>query len=239
MTLSKKYSSTPLLISDNINSSKCKTYTFKEFYDFLGGIVNTGLILISDLPNILNKLGRNKLPTSLQGNASDLHELYVKECLQFIMQSPTRRYGKDRLYESLPDGIVVCKNGTMILFDSKAYSKGFEFSADDIKRFASYVQEFNKRYSALLGSVFSFAVISGKINPTVRSLRNRSKELYKKCGCNLNCIVSKELGKIVQKLQKEPRIRSSILWENIFSELIIDESTIQKEIYRINKDNLS
>ena len=239
LTISRTFSSTPLIISDNFISSECNTHTFQKFYDFFGGIVNTGLILIPNLPDILEELGLNKLPAVLQGDAFDLHELYVKECFQFILQSPTRRYGKDRLFESIPDGIVICKNGMMILYDSKAYSKGFDFTADDIKRFASYVDEFNKRYSAVLGKVFTFTVITGKLNPTEKAIGNRSKELYKKCNCNLSCITSRELGNIVQLLQKEPDIRVSILWKNVFAELIIDTALVQKEITRIKKDNLN
>lgn len=239
LTISRTFSSTPLIISDNFISSECNTHTFQKFYDFFGGIVNTGLILIPNLPDILEELGLNKLPAVLQGDAFDLHELYVKECFQFILQSPTRRYGKDRLFDSIPDGIVICKNGMMILYDSKAYSKGFDFTADDIKRFASYVDEFNKRYSAVLGKVFTFTVITGKLNPTEKAIGNRSKELYKKCNCNLSCITSRELGNIVQLLQKEPDIRVSILWKNVFAELIIDTALVQKEITRIKKDNLN
>jgi hypothetical protein len=239
LTLANAYASKPLVISDYFISDKCTTYTFHQFYDFFGGIVNTGIILIPNLPDILDELGRNELPTSLQGEPFDLHELYVKECLQFMLQSPARRYGKDRLFESLPDGIIVCKNRTMILYDSKAYTNGFNISSDDINRFASYVQDFNKRYSSLLGSVFTFTVISGKLNSSSKSIETRSKQLYKKCNCNLSCITSRELGNIVQVLQKEHQFRTSILWENVFSELVIDITTVQKEIDRIKKDNLN
>jgi hypothetical protein len=239
LTFSRTFESMPLIVSDNFISSACTTHTFQKFYDFFGGIVNTGLILIPNLPDILEELGLNQLPSVLQGDAFDLHELYVKECFQFILQSPTRRYGKDRLFESIPDGIVICKNGLMILYDSKAYSKGFDFTADDIKRFASYVDEFNKRYSSVLGKVFTFTVVTGRLNPKEKAIANRSKELYKKCNCNLSCITSRELGNIVQLLQIEPGIRASILWKNIFAELHIDASLVKKEIARIKKDNLN
>jgi len=239
LTLSKAFVATPLIVSDNFTSASCKSYNFQKFYDFFGGIVNTGLILIPNLPDILEELGMNKVPPVLQGDAFDLHEIYVKECLQFILQSPTRRYGKERLFESIPDGIIVCKNAMMILYDSKAYSNGFDFKADDIKRFASYVEEFNHRYSHFLGKVFTFIVVSGKFNSTVKAIANRSKELYQKCNCKLSCITSRELGSIVQLLQKEPDFCTSILWKNIFSELIIDTILIQKEIMRVKKDNLN
>ncbi|MDX2191502.1 MAG: hypothetical protein SFY32_16745 [Bacteroidota bacterium] len=239
ITFSKSFESKPLIVADSFVSPYCTTHTFQKFYDFFGGIVNTGLILIPNLPDILEELGLNKLPLVLHGDAFDLHELYIKECFQFILQSPTRRYGKDRLFESIPDGIVICKNGMMILYDSKAYSNGFDFKADDIKRFAAYVEEFNKRYSAVLGKVFTFIVVTGKINPSEKAIAKRSNELYQKCNTNLSCITSRELGKIVQLLQIEPDIRISILWKNVFSELIIDEAIVQKEITRIKKDNLN
>lgn len=66
----------------------------------------------------------------------------------------------------------------------------------------------------------------------------RSKELYKKSGTILTCILSEELGKIVQMLNQLGDLRNSILWENIFTELIIDIYKIQKEISRIKKDNI-
>ncbi len=238
LTISKAFSATPLIVSDYFTSLACKSYSFQKFYDFFGGIVNTGLILIPNLPDILEELGMNKLPLVLQGDAFDLHEMYVKECLQFILHSPTRRYGKERLFESIPDGIVVCKNAMMILYDSKAYSKGFDFTADDIKRFASYVEEFNNRYAHFLGKVFTFIVISGKFNTSAKAIANRSKELYQKCNCNLSCITSRELGLIVQLLQKESGFLTSIIWKNIFSELLINTALVEKEISRVKKDNL-
>ena len=239
LTMASSYNSKPLVISDQFTTQKCTTYTFEKFYDFFGGIINTGLILIPNLPDMLDELGRNQLPIMLQGDPFDLHELYIKECLQFVLLSPTRRYGKDRLFESLPDGIVVCKNGTMILYDSKAYKDGFDFTADDIKRFAAYVQEFNKRYGAILGPVFTFTVITGKFKSSIKSIKNRSKELYIKCNCNLSCITSRELGNIVQIMQNDPEVRSGILWENVFSEIMVDSAVLQNEIKRIKKDKLN
>ncbi len=238
MTLSLGYSSTPIVVCDDFSSTKCATYTFNEFFRFFGGVVNTGLILIPNLPEILDKLGKNKLPIGLEGDPSNLHEIYVKECLQFILKSPTRQYGQERLFQSLPDGIVIAKDRMIILYDSKAYSKGFNFSADDIKRFASYVDDFNDRYSNEIGRVFSFTVITGKFKVKEPTIQKRSNELYTICRCKLSCITSKELGEIVQILKVTPDLRSSIYWKRVFSELIIDISMVNKEIARIKTDNI-
>lgn len=236
--ISKQYRAKPILVCDNISSDHFDCYSKKKFFDFFGGMVTTGLILIQNLPEILEDLGYNKLPPNLSGKPDDLHEIYVKECLQFILESPTRRYGEDRLFESLPDGIVIGKNRYLLLMDSKSYSGGFSFKADDIKRFASYVEDFNSRYGHFFGNVFSFLVISGHFNDSDAAIQGRSDELYKLCGCRLSCIKSKELGYIVQKIQNNPDLSKAILWKNVFTELMIMEKHVNKEIARIKKDKL-
>lgn len=235
--ISIAYNSHPIYVNDNYTTTDFSSHTQKSFFDFFGGIINTGLTLIPDLPTILNELGHNRLPTSLSGNPEDLHELYVAECLQFILQSPTRRYGQERAFESLPDGIVLGK-GFMILVDSKAYSSGFSFQADDIKRFEFYVEDFNNRYSQFFGRVFTFLVVSGNFTDSGKSIQGRSEELYKKCGCKLSCLASKVLGDIVQLIQQKPRERTSIKWENILINQQIEMKYVNQEIKRIQKDKI-
>lgn len=236
--IAKRYSSVPIIVGDNVKTDECKCYTKAEFYKVLGGYVNTGLILIPNLSNVLNELGHNKLPIGLTGEPDDLHEIYIAECFQFIMSSPTRRYGKDRLFESLPDGVVLGKDKYMILLDSKAYSNGFDFSADDIKRFSSYISDLNERYAQFFGFIFAFIVVAGKFNDSIDSIQNRSNDLYKLSNCRLTCIESRVLGEIVVLLKTKPKIRSSINWKNIFTESIVEKKHVQIEIKRIEKDKI-
>lgn len=236
--IAKRYDSLPIIISDKINTTECQFYTYDAFYKTLGGYVNTGLILIPNLSVILNELGHNNLPLGLTGEPDELHEIYISECLQFIMSSPTKRYGIDRLFESLPDCVVLGKDNYMILLDSKAYSKGFNFSSDDIKRFASYISDFNQRYSSFFGSIFSFVVVSGEFNDSINSIENRSEELYKLSNCRISCIESKILGEIVELIKTRPEIRLSINWKNIFTETMAETKHVLKEIKRIEKDKI-
>jgi nucleoside diphosphate kinase len=236
--IAKRYNSLPIIISDKIKTTECQSYTNDEFYKTLGGYVNTGIILIPNLSVILNDLGHNNLPLGLTGEPDDLHEIYIAECLQFIMSSPTKRYGIDRLFESLPDGVVLGKDKYMILLDSKAYSKGFDFSSDDIKRFASYISDFSQRYSSFFGSIFSFVVVSGEFNDSINSIENRSEELYKLSNCRISCIESKILGEIVELIKSRPEIRLSINWKNIFTETMVETKHVLKEIKRIEKDKI-
>lgn len=238
LTFSKSYNSTPLVICDTEITDKCKVYSKENFFDFFTSFVNTGLILVPNLPLVLDTLGHNKIPNGLDGEPDELLEIYSKECLQFILKSPSKRFGQDRSFEHLPDGIILAKQRFIILFDSKAYGGGFKFKSDDINRFAKYVEDFNRRYSGIFGNVFSFLVISGKFNDSTKSILNRSDELYRQCNCKLSCITGEELGKIVQLLKENPTLSSSVIWKNILTELIIDTKVVEKEIKRIEKDNL-
>lgn len=235
---SKRENSYPVLISDHLQNDKCPCYSNKMFYDFFGGIINTGIILIPSLPEILETLGHNRLPENLEGNPDDLLEMYSKECLQFALSSPTRRYGKDRLFESLPDIVVLSKDKFMVVIDTKAYEKGYSIQADDIKRFASYVEDFEYRYSSYCGHVYTFLVVSGHFEDGLRSLENRSNELYKLCHCKLSCIESKELALIVQLILSNQNIKGSINWKNILSDLFIKKQSVTSEVNRILKDKI-
>lgn len=238
LNASEEFQSTPLIVNDFFESAKCKTYTSKEFFDFFGGVVNTGLVLIPNLADILNELGRNRLPTGLSGEPEDLHELYVKECLQFAMESPTRRYGIDRSFEKVPDIAVLGRERFILLLDSKAYGGGFSFEADDLKRFASYVKDFRSRYSSFFGDVFTFVVVSAHFNDSERAIQGRSDEFYEMCNCKISCLNSKTLGEITVLLKEKSQFRSSISWKHIFSKLIIKTSHIEQEITRLVKDKL-
>jgi hypothetical protein len=227
-----------ILVNDNFTTSECDCFTKERLYSLFGGIVNTGLVLIDNLPKVLDSLGHNELPNGLAGKAETLHEVYVKECLQFIMGSPTRRYGQERLFESLPDIVVLCKDQFMILVDSKAYKDGYAFSLDDINRFSRYVSEFTTRYSQFFGSVFKFLVVSGSFLDSSKALASRSDELYKACGCGISVIKSEDLALIVQRLSTNPEIRGSIMWKNVFSEIVVTSNTIEQERKRIEKDKI-
>lgn len=234
---SKTNSQTPVIVSETMITDECLNYTWDEFSERIGGIVNTGLILLDNITEIICKLGHNELPTGLDGTPNELLEIYVKEILQFLLTLPTKRYGSDRRFESLPDGIVLGKD-LIIQFDSKAYSKGFEFSLDDIERFSKYVNDFNRRYSSILNRVFSFVVITGKFNDSEESIEGRRKTFYQKCQTNLSCIDCDSLSSILDLLKHNLKYRELIDWKEIFSNTIITKDLIEGEIKIITKDNI-
>ena len=234
----KNWGALPLMVNDNLQTNKVKSHTKEQFFDFFGGIVNTGLILIPNLPQILNELGHNQLPLGLTGKPEELLEVYTSECLQYIFESPTRRYGSDRLFEKLPDGIVLCKGRFLVLFDAKAYKDGFEFDSKTINSLKGYVEEFTQKYSAYFGNIFSVVVISGHFNDSKKALEGRSDELYKLCSCKLSTITGVELGNIIQLLKDNSDIKGSVNWKNIFANTIAETKHLQQEMDKIRKDKI-
>lgn len=208
------------------------------FLNKLGGAVNTGILLQENLSKILDELGKNRLPNGLKGEPDDLLEEYTKETLQFLLNSPARRFGQDRLFESLPDGIVIDQNKLIIQYDSKAYAKGYSVSSDDINRYASYVSNFNIKYGDFFGKIHSFLVVTGRFEQSESSLQKKSSALYAKCNTNIVYLEAKEMGEIVVFLRNNLRARSLVNWKNIFSQLIITKSLISSDLKKSSKDNL-
>lgn len=237
LNTSRSLNSTPLIVSNSLYVDDCKTLSFEEFSSLIGGFVNTGLILIPSLVEIMDDLGYNKLPKGLEGQPDKLLEIYVKECLQYLMVSPVKRFGSNRAFESVPDGIVLGKNQFTILFDAKAYGDGFSFTADDIERFAKYVNDFNHRYQPYI-TVFYFLVVSGRFNDSETSIVNRSDALFNKCRAKISCVESGELAKIVKTVSKQPLRRNAMVWSNVLQNPVLTEKSTLQELKRIEKDQI-
>ncbi|UJH67379.1 hypothetical protein [Allomuricauda sp. SCSIO 65647] len=234
---SDRNNSKPFIICDNELNVNYDSYTFDEFYEKIGGVVNTGLILNPNLSEIMTDLGQNRLPKGLEGKPDDLLEIYSKECFQFLIKTPVRRYGKDRSFESLPDGIVLGKDSTAFLFDSKAYKDGFEFSSDDINRFEKYVNDFKDRYGRLF-EIKSFLVISGKFNDSSTSIQGRSLELMSRVQVPISCISTEDLAKMVNIIHNNSGFQQSINWNRIFVNPMIRSTDLNTQINKLKKDNI-
>jgi hypothetical protein len=230
--------SRPIILSEERPDTKITWYHPDNFYQILGGPITSGLILAPDLPDRLEMLGMNTLPSGLVGDPDDLFEEHVKECLQFLLNSRAWRYGQDRLFEKVPDGLIFGKNNLLLLFDAKAYGKGFTVSADDVRRFTSYVEEFHQKYEAVLPRIYIFLVVSAKFNQRKFALTVKSNELYAKCQTKLSFLEARELGKIVDLMKENIGLRNSIDWKLVFSSTIITEASVKDQLLALNRDNL-
>jgi hypothetical protein len=138
----------------------------------------------------------------------------------------------------LPDGLAIGRDGLVLLYDAKAYADGYSVSPDDIKRFASYVTDFHRKYERYIGRIHAFVLSTGKFQDSKQSLQGRSDQLYAKCKTKLSCIESGELGKSVSLMRGNLTWRDSIDWHAVFSNLIVTHKILEKQLRSINRDGL-
>jgi hypothetical protein len=211
--------------------------TLDQFVGRMGGSIPAFLPLEASYPAQLVELGFNKRPAGLQGRADDLFESYVHAGLQFIVQQKVIRYGQDRLFETVPDGLVLGRNSVQLLYDCKAYEKGYPLSRDAIRQFADYVRHFHQRYEGYIGRLHAFLVVSGKFQSDA-TLDARSRELYSECQVPLVCMTAETLGALVTLFAKNPKYRSSIDWIDIFSASAIDVKAVKAQLAARKKDKV-
>lgn len=221
---------------DESDGDKIPVISPETFYQRLGGTVSSYLPLEDYYPEHLEILGRNKLPEGLTGKADELFEEYVFVGLQFLLQNRVIKYGQDRLFKDLPDGIAF-GGSVLLLYDCKAAGEGYKISSNSMRQFADYVNTFHRRYQNYVGRVNSFLVISGFFQSPDK-LEDRSRKLLAECGVPLSFLTAKDLGEIIKLLVENPVYRQSIDWKRIFSGGLIKTARVVEDLRERRKDGV-
>lgn len=236
--LANRESASLIIIGETKERIPEPVYTFDKFIGRFGGPVSSLIPLRTTFEDEITALGQNKLPKGLSGDPDELFEEYVGAALQFMTGRLIIRYGKDRRFEPVPDGIAIsCRK--YVLYDAKASKVGFKFKQETLRQFADYVEDFNKRYSTAHGTPYSFVCFSGLFRDNVESLHRRSQELYAKCNVPLACFDSSTVASICRLLAKTPKIRQVIDWERIFASPIVQLTDVQAATRAAERDGLA
>jgi hypothetical protein len=210
-----------------------------DFFLRLGGPIDHSVLLRPDLCEILDQLGRNALPSGMAGKPEDLLEEFVKMCLEYLFGQKAHRWGSERRFEPLPDGVAIGPDNLVLLFDGKAYSRGFELTAEETRKAKEYVTTFNGRYGSLLAPVFAFVIVSSSFTQGEAALRDRSNELYAACQAPLCAIKAAELGAMVQLLTRNPMTRPSIQWRRVFADPVHALEQLSAQVESLDRDPLT
>lgn len=213
-------------------------YSLADFFEALGGEVRTGRIFDSNLVSVMDELGHNRSLANVPGKPDDLLELYSEECLEYLLECPVRRYGQERRFEPLPDGIALGRNKFNLFFDAKAYSHGFHPTADDIRRFASYVVDFNNRYKNHVGSISVFLVISGSFSDDVSALKEKASDFLAECSTPLVMMKARDLAAAIKLVRSANCRRTAINWRRILAPEVVDIARLEGEVRRVTKDGI-
>jgi hypothetical protein len=228
----------PLLVTSESSDVECRRMTVDEFLDHLGGAVDDEGLLRHDLPHVLDSLGHNAVPAGLNGRPEDLLEEQVARCLQHLLQQRAHRWGSDRRFERVPDGVAIGGHGLLLLFDAKANTDAFDLTVDEMRKFGEYVATFHRKYEPHVGRVHAFLVIAGGFRQSTGQLEARSNELYAQVGVSMCFLRASELGTMVQMALAKPRLRSMVDWRRVFSEKTNALLQMQAQVEALARDGL-
>jgi hypothetical protein len=233
--LSSSESSSLVIVSNNANIPResAIVVTRAKFFGLVGGVVSSVLPLEPEYGGQLAILAKNQLPQGLTGESDDLFEAYVHAGLQFLLRGRVLRYGQNRRFEAVPDGLALVNGTPLILYDAKAAKDPYELSKTAIRQFADYIGQFNSRYEAHVGRVHAFAVVSNAFQEH-KVLMERSNELYAECGVPLVCVTAESISKMVSLFADRPLFRSVVDWKNVFVPPTLDFGKV-KEIVEARK----
>ena len=204
--------------------------------NLFGGPVVGANALDPGFGDALRTLGKNELPAGLVGEPDDLFEAYVRAAFEFVFAGRVIRYGQNRRFEKRPDGIALPHDQFRALYDAKAYADGYPVTADSIRQFKSYIEEFDQRYHDYIPRQSAFIVVSGSFQQGVDALRERSTELVAECGVPLSCLSAGTLAEIIELVAAEPASRKAINWTRIFSRAVVETARVRDEIAAIRQD---
>jgi hypothetical protein len=195
----------------------------------LGGPVTSLLPLEPEYEAQLRLLAKNQVPAGLHGKADDLFERYVHAGLQFLLRGRVLRYGQERRFEALPDGLILNSSAPLMLYDCKATDSVYEITKDTIRQFADYIREFRNRYSNYLEEPHAFVVVAPEFQ-RVSALQNRSNELYAQCRVPLVCLTAEALATCIKLFADRPLLRATIDWKTVFSPPMVEVSNLEKQV---------
>lgn len=217
--------------------SEVQVLTHQAFLSRLGGPVSALLPLEPTYAEQLAALGRNTLPSGLTGPADALFEEYVHAGLQFLFHERVHRYGEERRFEALPDGLVLGRRAPLMLYDAKAAGNGYDVTTTTIRQFADYVHQFHERYEHYTGRLYCFLAVSGEFQ-SPGTLQNRADELYATCCVPLRFITADELGGVIRLFADRPAFREAIDWRTIFAKHLITAADVTRHLEARLKDGI-
>jgi hypothetical protein len=220
-----------------VASAQVPVLTVEELLGRLGGPVKALLPLEPGYPEALSILGHNELPPGFAGKPDTIFEEYVHAGLEFTLQDRVVRYGQERLFEALPDGLVAGHRSPLMMYDAKAAKSGYEVTANSIRQFGDYVRTFHSRYESYTGRLFAFVLVSGHFE-TEGSLEDRCSQLFADCGVPLRTLTAEEMARIVALFADRPRYRGAIDWRSIFSKTIVTAASVEENLEARKRDGV-
>jgi hypothetical protein len=225
-------------ISDTETAKELVVLSRSKFFGKVGGPVSSVLALEPNYSGRLIELGFNRLPPDLRGRPDDLFESHVHAGLQFLLCGRVIKYGQERRFEAVSDGVTIGKNSPLMLYDCKSSEHQYEFSKAASRQFADYVNDFHRRYEQSVGRLYAFLVVSSAFQE-IETLRGRSDELYSACSIPMVCLTTETLADLVSLFSSNVAFRSIVDWKNVFRAPIVDVTLAREQLAARQRDGIA
>jgi hypothetical protein len=224
-------------VADDV-TDQAPSMSWSDLVARFGGVIPSLLPLERGYLARLRMLGTNRRPPDLAEGAVDrLYEAYVGASLEFLLGSRVIRYGSERLFEPVPDGVLLPSTDRVaILYDAKAADPAFTVSRDDVRRFGDYVRRFDESYRVHVGPARSMVVVSSEFSQDRASRMAYSNQLQADVGVPMSFLRSDELAEITTLLGAKPWMRTAIRWREIFTQLDVTAGAVGSAIATISAD---
>jgi hypothetical protein len=212
-------------------------FTKAGFLDHLGGPIASSIVLEDEYADRLSVLAANRLPENLDGRPDELFESYVWAGLGFLFQGRVQRYGQERRFEAVSDGVVRAGTTPWMLYDCKAAGQGYKLTQTSVRQFADYVRKFHERYEARVGRLHCFLVFSSRFQ-SLQVLHERSNELYAECGIGMVCVTAECFGKIVDLFVSNVEYRKTVDWRQVLVPPMVTYEQVEKNLAGRQRDSV-
>lgn len=203
--------------------------SWAEFLDVMGGAVPPWRVLSADFGQRLVTASRNELPAGFSGEAWRLFEVLAADAFEFCLGQRVRRMGGKRRGMTVSDIVVVLPDFDVIVVDAKASASGFDAGWDSLRPLAEYVQR-QKVRQASGGEVIAALVLSSQFQQDDTRLSGVARQFIGETRTPLCFMKADTLAYLVNQLLKQSDTRATIRWKAVFSEGLITQTILQKEI---------
>jgi len=197
------------------NSSGTDWLSWTEFLASLGGAVPSWRALSADYEGVLTESARNTLPKGLDGEAWQVFEDAVADGFEFLFGNRVNRLGGKKRGRRVSDMVTQTPDHHVLVLDAKASKRPFEATWDELRPLVEYTKLQIKRQRGHF-EVRAAVLIASSIAQTPINLGKLSGDFVGDVGIPISFVIAEDLSYLIKTLAREPILRSSVNWPQIF-----------------------
>ncbi len=189
--------------------------SWQDFLDSLGGAVPSWRALGTDYVTILLDSAANKLPANVTGEAWQIFEDAVSDGFEFVLGNRVNRLGGKRRGRRVSDMVAQTPDHHVLVLDAKASATPYNVSWNDLRPLIEYTKSQVTRQRGHF-EVHGAILVAKEFLQKPDRLTSLSGDFLAESKVPLTFLKAEYLGNLVNTLGKEPMLRTSIKWNQVF-----------------------